>query len=151
MTEQQFDPQSLGALTLAAEDQTGPLEAVLKDHGWTVWRLNGEGAGDAAEVFAQASRDLPSPFTSRNTADWTAFADSLWEAVHTSGSDESVLLWTGVDSLLDGSLADLVEGSVALVGLSRGLNSPANPSTRPKSFRSVLLGDGPNFPELAGL
>lgn len=151
MTEEQFDPQSLGVFTLAAEGLAGRLEPVLKDQSWTVWRLNGEGAGNAAEVFAQASRDLPSPFTSRNTAGWTAFADSLWEAVHISGSDDCVLLWTGVDSLLDGLLADLVEGSVALVGLSRGLNSPANPSTKPKRFRSVLLGAGPNFPELPGL
>lgn len=149
--EPEFDPQTLGALTLAAEGQAGRLESVLKKHGWTLWRLDGSNATDAAAVFARASEDLPSPFTTRPVADWTAFADSLWEAVHTCEADDCVLLWTGVHHLLDGALGDLVDGAIALVGLSRGLNSPANPATRPRRFRSVLLGEGPNFGDLPGL
>ncbi|HEU4868960.1 MAG TPA: hypothetical protein VFV09_14700 [Actinomycetota bacterium] len=151
MTQQPFDPHDLGALTLAAEGQAGALETALKDHGWTVWRLEGDGAAGAAGVFDRASRDLPSPFPTRPVNDWTAFTDSLWEAVHVSGSDDCALIWTGVHHLLDGALGDLLDGSNALIGLSRGLNSPAKPATGPKRFRSLLLGRGPNFPELEGL
>jgi hypothetical protein len=149
--EPEFNPQGLGALTLAAEGQADRLESVLKEHGWTLWRLDGGGATDAAAVFARASHDLPSPFTTRPAANWTAFADNLWETVSVSDADDCVLLWTGVHHLLNGALGDLVDGSIALVGLSRGLNSPANRALEPRRFRSVLFGEGPNFPDLPGL
>jgi hypothetical protein len=139
-------PENFGALTLVNQSRADEIDQLLRERNWTVWRLDGTEASDAPAVFAQAARDLPSPFSIRPVADWTQFQDSLWEAAHTTKGTDIVLLWSGVDKLLAGALSDLVQAAIALTGVSRGLNDPAPPRTPRKQFRTVLLGDGPNFP-----
>jgi hypothetical protein len=144
----ELQKDTLGLLTLANQADLARLDATLAEWQIPTYHLDGASIRDTDSFWAQAAVDLPLPAGRSAPTSWSAFSDNLWESFQRSEASEIALVWSGVSTLLDGGLADLLASVDALMTLSRQLYSPASPRTAPKTLYLFLVGLGPNFPRI---
>ncbi len=143
-----IDKASLRVLNLISQHQLATLDRSLAGWGCLAWKLDGSTVTNAATLFSQAGKDLPSPFSVRAVNGWDAFKDSFWEAAATSDANEIAFVWTNAQRMLEGGLGDLLQAATLLGSLSRDLARLNSPGVSAKTLYVFLAGNGPNFPEL---
>jgi hypothetical protein len=131
----------LSVVNWVSSGDAGRLRTALGATDMQVRRLDGARITDASSLIAAFETLLGRGFASGG---WDALRDVLPEIVGRSPSGHSCLVWDHVENMLDGGLPDLVTVLLLLVEVSRDF------ARRELRFVTFLVGEGPNFPPLAG-
>ncbi|MEO5723207.1 MAG: hypothetical protein ABIQ39_15700 [Ilumatobacteraceae bacterium] len=76
---------------------------------------------------------------------WDGLKDAMWSVVGAQQNDHVVLLWTGADTILGQSLAELLVAIEVFTLVARDARTRTT-GVGAVRFQLVLVGDGPMFP-----
>ena len=132
-----FDFNHPAVINLVDESAEKALRDGLLQRTFAVITLNGHGIDHREQLFEQFTAQVIEQGVVSN---WSNLGDLLTQRLWNAEQRDTALLWTGVDDMLHGGLADLLTCVGVLTAVSRDLY-PKN-----KVHLNFLLGRGPNFP-----
>ncbi|HEY3283900.1 MAG TPA: DnaJ domain-containing protein [Armatimonadota bacterium] len=130
--------RGLGPVVCASHEELPRLESHLRYWLFALFRLDGSGVRNRGSFITQACQDWPSSHGRVEDHDWDRFAEALGVGLKELGETRVALLWTDVQSMLQGGLPDLLAAHSMLEVLVRELQDI--------SLVVFLLGSGSNFP-----
>lgn len=134
-----FELSELRVVNFVRLDARERLVARLEASGFAVFVLDGASVRDEASLTAAlGAQVLGRPDLAPH---WDRLASLLSDHLWSQDDARLALVWTEAHRMLDGGLADLVQMTDILTGLSRELYAET-------TFVSFLLGEGPNFAPL---
>jgi hypothetical protein len=138
----------LRRVSCVALDSLADLQSRLAGQGYRIFVLDGRDIKDTASFFANSAKVLPQDPPLGPAPNWDSWLDSVWGGLDALGAERVALLWTDVNSMLDGGLPDLLVAVECLLDLTERLSNPEMRITDSVSLRVFLLGNGRNFPRL---
>lgn len=119
--------------------------------GFQLYELNGSEIHDKWSLFDVMRRDVPAVIHGPLVKPiWDGLADDLWEGLSNQPSDRVAILWLAADRMLETNLPLLVQTIECVCGIAEELARPVE-GGHAVLLRVFLLGEGPNFPDLANL
>lgn len=133
------DIKGLGVINLVRAADRDALVELLGSHGFYTIDFDGRRVHDKSSFLGAASEQL---LAGRPTPNWSSFADSWRNAAWDLDVGLAALIWTGVEQMLHGGLADLLDVVDVLTSVSRELYA------NNRTVVTCLVGNDANFPPL---
>ncbi|OOM15882.1 barstar family protein [Clostridium saccharobutylicum] len=127
------------------EKKSDYLKQKFIENNYCIYEINGNRIVNIASFINEVINILPQDPPLNGNPNLDAFADSLWGGIDKEGIEKVVILWKGVNKIIDNCLMDFHQIIECLEDLLQNLSNIEYMSDKPTNLLIVLLGNGSEF------